>query len=130
MSAIELITKLREMTGAGIKDCNNALKEANNNIETAVKILREKGIASAVKRADRVAKQGVVVAQLSEDKKQGLIRVNARSRGPAINKVLEKYNGGGHKYASGARIKDEKDIDNIIKDLDELVKEYKKDIEK
>ena len=39
MSAIELITKLREMTGAGIKDCNNALKEANNDIEAAVKIL-------------------------------------------------------------------------------------------
>ncbi len=73
MSAIELITKLREMTGAGIKDCNNALKEANNDIEAAVKILREKGIASAVKRADRVAKQGVVVAQLSEDKKQGVL---------------------------------------------------------
>jgi elongation factor Ts len=73
MSAIELITKLREMTGAGIKDCNNALKEANNDIESAVKILREKGIASAVKRADRVAKQGVVVAQLSEDKKQGVL---------------------------------------------------------
>lgn len=73
MSAIELITKLREMTGAGIKDCNNALKEANNDIETAVKILREKGIASAVKRADRAAKQGVVVAQLSENKKQGVL---------------------------------------------------------
>ena len=73
MSAIELITKLREMTGAGIKDCNNALKEANNDIETAVKILREKGIASAVKRADRAAKQGVVVAKLSEDKKQGVL---------------------------------------------------------
>lgn len=73
MSAIELITKLREMTGAGIKDCNNALKEANNDIEAAVKILREKGIASAVKRADRAAKQGVVVAQLSDDKKQGVL---------------------------------------------------------
>ena len=73
MSAIELITKLREMTGAGIKYCNNALKEANNNIEEAVKILREKGIASAVKRADRSAKQGVVVAQLSDDKKQGVL---------------------------------------------------------
>ena len=73
MSAIELITKLREMTGAGINDCNNALKEANNDIEAAVKILREKGIASAVKRADRSAKQGVVVAQISDDKKQGVL---------------------------------------------------------
>lgn len=71
--SIELITKLREMTGAGIKDCNNALKESNNNIEEAVKILREKGIASAVKRADRSAKQGVVVAKIGDDKKQGVL---------------------------------------------------------
>ena len=73
MSAIELITKLREMTGAGIKDCNNALKEANNDIEKAVVILREKGIASAVKRADRAAKQGIVVAKISADKKSGVL---------------------------------------------------------
>jgi elongation factor Ts len=54
--SVELISKLREMTSAGIKDCNNALKEANNDLEKAVQILREKGIASAVKRADRSAK--------------------------------------------------------------------------
>lgn len=58
------------------------------------------------------------------DKKQNIIKVNARSRGPAINKVLEKYNGGGHKYASGARLTDEKDIEKIIKDLDELCKKH------
>jgi elongation factor Ts len=71
--SVELISKLREMTGAGIKDCNNALKEANNDIEQAVKILREKGIASAVKRADRSAKQGTVVARISSDKKTGVL---------------------------------------------------------
>ena len=71
--SIELISKLREMTGAGIKDCNNALKEANNDIEKAVVILREKGIASAVKRADRSAKQGIVYASISGDKKTGVL---------------------------------------------------------
>ena len=62
----------------------------------------------------------------TEDKKQDLIRVNARSRGPIINKVLENHGGGGHIYSSGARIKDKKEIDEIIKELDEVAKDYKK----
>lgn len=62
----------------------------------------------------------------TEDKKQELIRVNARSRGPIINKVLENHGGGGHIYSSGARIKDKKEIDEIIKELDEVTKKYKK----
>ncbi|GAB1401575.1 translation elongation factor Ts [Elusimicrobiota bacterium] len=78
--SVELISKLREMTSAGIKDCNNALKEANNDLEKAVQILREKGIASAVKRADRSAKQGTVVAKISQDKKIGvLVEVNCET---------------------------------------------------
>lgn len=60
----------------------------------------------------------------TEDVNQNIIKVNARSRGPVINKVLEKYNGGGHKFASGARLKDKKNVDLIIKDLDELCKNY------
>jgi len=56
----ELITKLREMTGAGIMDCRNALKEVNNDLDKACQWLREKGMASAVKRAGRTAKQGLV----------------------------------------------------------------------
>ena len=56
----ELITKLREMTCAGIMDCRNALKENNNDLDNASKWLREKGIATAVKRAGRSAKQGLV----------------------------------------------------------------------
>ncbi|MCL2335274.1 MAG: translation elongation factor Ts [Endomicrobia bacterium] len=56
----ELITKLREMTGAGIMDCRNALKEAANDLDKACQWLREKGMASAVKRAGRTAKQGLV----------------------------------------------------------------------
>ena len=62
----------------------------------------------------------------TEDKKQELIKVNARSRGPEINTVLEKYGGGGHPMASGARLKKEEVVDKIIKDLEELCKNYHK----
>ena len=65
----------------------------------------------------------------TEDKKQGLYRVSVRSRGPIINKIMEKHNGGGHIYSSGARIKDEKEIKQIIKDLDKACEEYKKEID-
>lgn len=59
------------------------------------------------------------------DKSNDNIRVNIRSRGPIINAVAEKYNGGGHIYASGIRIKDPLDIDKVIEDLDNVCKEYK-----
>ncbi len=63
----------------------------------------------------------------TEDVKNGNVRVSARSRGPVINMALAKYNGGGHKYASGARIKLMETSEDVIKDLDELCKNYKKE---
>lgn len=63
----------------------------------------------------------------TEDVKNENIRVSARSRGPVINMALAKYNGGGHKYASGARIKTMEEIDPIIEDLDYLCKKYKEE---
>ena len=64
----------------------------------------------------------------TEDVKNENIRVSARSRGPVINSLLSKYNGGGHKYASGARIKTMDDADPIIDDLDFLCKKYKEEV--
>ena len=60
----------------------------------------------------------------TEDIKNENIRVSVRSRGPVINTSLVKYNGGGHKYASGARIKIMEEADLIIKELDYLCKKY------
>ena len=60
----------------------------------------------------------------TEDVKNGFIRVSARSRGPVINKVLEKHGGGGHALASGAKVKTFKDVEKLIKDLDNLCKKY------
>ena len=58
------------------------------------------------------------------DERNEIYKVNIRSRGPVINEVAGKYNGGGHKYASGARIAKKSDVDKIIADLDKVCEEY------
>lgn len=68
-------------------------------------------------------------AFFTEDKKSNLIRVNIRSRGPYINELASKYNGGGHKYASGARLTSPKQIDDLIEDLDQAALKYKENME-
>ena len=68
-------------------------------------------------------------AFFTEDKKSNLIRVNIRSRGPYINEIASKYNGGGHKYASGARLTSPKQIDDLIEDLDQAVLKYKENMD-
>jgi len=67
------ITKLRQLTGAGLMDCKNALKEAEGNIEKAIEIIRKKGQAVAMKRADRETSEGKVVALVSADKRFGVM---------------------------------------------------------
>ena len=67
---------------------------------------------------------------ITEDVKNENFRISIRSRGPVINNVAEKYNGGGHSYASGARIADINLADSLVNDLDELCLKYKKEKEK
>ena len=62
--SMELVKKLREMSGAGMLDCKNALEEADGDLDKAFTILREKGIAKAVKKAGRNTGQGLVEAYL------------------------------------------------------------------
>ena len=64
----------------------------------------------------------------SYDEKNNIHKINIRSRGPIINDVAQKYNGGGHIFASGARIQSEEDVDNLFKELDQRTKEYKENI--
>ena len=59
MISAQLVKELREMTGAGMMDCKKALVETNGNLEEAVTWLREKGIAKAAKKVDRIAAEGV-----------------------------------------------------------------------
>ena len=67
----------------------------------------------------------IVWVFLTEDIKSNLIRANIRSAGPYINDVATKFGGGGHKYASGVKLKTWDDSDKLINELDELVKNYK-----
>lgn len=69
----EMIKELREATGAGVLDCRKALTEANGDFDKAVDFLREKGVATAAKRADRTASQGVVELYSHGDGRVGVI---------------------------------------------------------
>lgn len=70
---MELIKKLRERTGAGMVDCQKALKEANNDLDLAVEILRKKGIAKAAKRGDRETNEGVIKLAVSDNNDEAYI---------------------------------------------------------
>ena len=67
------VKKLRDITGAGMMDCKKALTEANGDIEKAIENLRKKGQKLSDKRADREAKEGVVIALTSDDRKKGIV---------------------------------------------------------
>ncbi len=76
----EEVKKLREITGAGIMDCKNALKETDGNMEKAVEYLRKKGIAKAEKKAGRKTKEGLVESYIHPGSKLGvLVEVNCET---------------------------------------------------
>jgi elongation factor Ts len=71
--AAALVKELRDMTGAGMMDSKRALQETNGDLEAAQKLLRERGMASAAKRADRATPEGRVNFRLADDGKRGVI---------------------------------------------------------
>src|SRR5687768_503049 len=76
----ESVKELRERTGAGFMDCKKALVEADGDIEKAVSILRDRGLAAAAKRADRDAKDGLVSSYIHTGGRVGvLIEVNCET---------------------------------------------------
>ena len=74
------VMKLREQTGVGMMDCKKALVETDGNFDEAVKYLREKGMASAAKKASRVAAEGLVKCVVAEDKKTAVaVEINCET---------------------------------------------------
>ncbi|NWG01358.1 MAG: translation elongation factor Ts [Syntrophaceae bacterium] len=78
--SLDLVKDLRQRTGAGVVDCKKALQEANGNVEAAIDYLRRKGLATAAKKAGRIASDGLVSSYIHAGGKMGvLVEVNCET---------------------------------------------------
>ncbi|NTW71701.1 MAG: translation elongation factor Ts [Eubacteriaceae bacterium] len=80
MASAQLVKELRQKTGAGMMDCKKALETANDDMEKAVEVLREKGLAAASKKSGRIAAEGIVESYIHMGGKIGvLVEVNCET---------------------------------------------------
>lgn len=104
----QLVKQLREMTDAGMMDCKKALVECNGDIQKAVEYLREKGLSTAAKKADRVASEGVVSIEVASDfSKASMIEVNSETDFVAKNTGFKDL------VAKSAKIVYEHNVSNL-----------------
>lgn len=86
-----MVKELREMTGAGMMDCKKALNETNGDMDEAVEYLRKNGQAKAEKKAGRIAAEGIVMAEVKEDKTAAIVEVNSETDFVAKNADFQAY---------------------------------------
>ena len=92
MITANMVKELREKTGAGMMDCKKVLTETDGDMEKAIELLRERGIAKAAKKSDRVAAEGLVTAYVSEDGKVGAVaEINAETDFVAKNEEFRTF---------------------------------------
>lgn len=85
-----MVKELRETTSAGMLDCKKALTETNGNMEQAIDWLRKKGLASAAKKASRIAAEGLVAVAV-EGNKGAVVEVNSETDFVAKNEIFQEY---------------------------------------
>lgn len=86
-----MVKQLREMTGAGVMACKKALVETDGDFDKAIEVLREKGEATAVKKAGRIAAEGVVRAEVRDDKTGVIVEVNSETDFVAKNEKFGAF---------------------------------------
>ena len=92
MVTASLVKELREKTGAGMMDCKKVLTETDGDMEKAIELLRERGIAKAAKKSGRVAAEGLVECYISEDGKVGaVVEVNSETDFVAKNEEFKTF---------------------------------------
>lgn len=88
----QLIAKLRQMTNAGMMDCKRALVETQGDLDAAVDLLRQKGVATAAKKASREAREGVIAQYIQPDSRVGvLVEVNCETDFVAKNEMFRAF---------------------------------------
>ena len=126
MSDLNKVKELRKATGAGFKDCNNALKEANGDIQKSIEILRVKGISKASKKMNREANEGLV-ALSGDDKNTSIIEINCETDFVAKNNdfltFVQEISEINHKLSSNkdqlmkAKMKNNETVENNLVNL-------------
>ena len=87
-----MVKELREMTGAGMMDCKKALSATDGDFDKAIEFLREKGLATAEKKAGRIAAEGLVATTIKDgDKVAAIVEVNAETAFVAKNEVFQTF---------------------------------------
>lgn len=87
-----MVKELREMTGAGMMDCKKALSATDGDFDKAIEFLREKGLATAEKKAGRIAAEGLVATTIKDgDKVAAIVEVNAETDFVAKNEVFQIF---------------------------------------
>lgn len=88
----KMVADLRAKTGCGMMDCKKALKESDGDFDAAIKFLRERGIAVAAKKADRIAAEGIVAIAKSDDgNTSAMIEVNSETDFVAKNASFQEF---------------------------------------
>jgi elongation factor Ts len=106
-----MVKELRELTGVGMSDCKNALVESEGDQERAIEILREKGVATAAKKAGRIASEGLVHVAISDDGKTGVVvEVNSETDYVAKNAEFKAFV---EQVAQQAAVSDSRSIDEF-----------------
>ncbi|MEP7220570.1 MAG: translation elongation factor Ts, partial [Bacteroidota bacterium] len=86
------VKSLRDRTGAGMADCKKALEEANGDMDGAIEVLRKRGAATAAKRADKAANEGVIATAISPDRSRAaMVEVNCETDFVARNEEFSTF---------------------------------------
>ena len=112
MVSAAMVKELREKTGAGMMDCKKVLTEADGDMEKAAELLRERGIAKAAKKSDRIAAEGLVLGYVAEDKKVGaVVEVNSETDFVAQNAEFRDFV---ESVAKQVAMKNPADVDSLL----------------